>query len=331
MEFKKYNSIENAYRQKMVDSISMYFPKSTFVVQEKIHGANFSIWADKGEIRFAKRSGFIEEGEKFYGYERAMDKLELQLSSLKIASILSERSCVVYGELFGGSYEGVEPIKGVSKVQRGVNYSPDVEFMAFDVYIDGERIPTKEANRWLDKMNILRVPELMTGTLSECLQHANDFNSKVPQMLGLEELEENIVEGTVIKLYDEVGTLPNGKAPILKNKNEKFSEKSKVRKPKTPTKTPEHLVEYEELLISMVNENRLKNVISKIGPITEIKSAFNKVMKPFSEDILEDFKKEAEGFEELSKEDQKFVTSKIGKNAANLIRANLGNILDGEL
>ena len=41
--FKKYNSIENTYREKEVEQIYLHgYDKETYVVQEKVHGANFS-------------------------------------------------------------------------------------------------------------------------------------------------------------------------------------------------------------------------------------------------------------------------------------------------
>lgn len=329
MDFKKYGKIENSYRQNMVDKISAYFGKYTFVVQEKIHGANFSVWIENGKTRFGKRSGFIPEGENFYGHERVAKKLSDKLETLESLTKLTGDSFVIYGEIFGGSYEGLKSPEGVSKVQRGVNYSPDVEFMAFDVVHNGELLTVEKANNLLDTYSIPRVPQLMVGSLGECLEHPNDYNSKVPSLLGLPELSENIGEGSVIKLYDTVGVLPNGSRPILKNKNDKFSEKS--RTPKVPKKVPEKVRPYMELVQSMINENRLRNVLSKIGKIEEPKQVFSKTMKPFTEDILEDFMSESEGFNDLDKEDQKHVTNMVGKEAANLIRKNLGAILDGEL
>ena len=42
MNFTKYNSIENSYRQKFIDKILLELPRDTqYVVTEKIHGANF--------------------------------------------------------------------------------------------------------------------------------------------------------------------------------------------------------------------------------------------------------------------------------------------------
>ena len=69
-QFTKFPSLENTYRQKEIDKILMMNIKDKWVVTEKVHGANFSFWvykdSDSGkvDIKCAKRSGWIEEGEK---------------------------------------------------------------------------------------------------------------------------------------------------------------------------------------------------------------------------------------------------------------------------
>ncbi len=68
MEFKKYNSIENAYQKVVLEQIIIHgFEKETYVVQEKVHGANFSFFTDGKEVKIAKRTDFIEENEMFPG------------------------------------------------------------------------------------------------------------------------------------------------------------------------------------------------------------------------------------------------------------------------
>lgn len=43
MKFKKYGSIENSYRHKTVQIAQLEFGREEFVVQEKVHGSNFSL------------------------------------------------------------------------------------------------------------------------------------------------------------------------------------------------------------------------------------------------------------------------------------------------
>jgi len=75
MMFKKYNSIENTYREKQIEQVYLHeFNKEDYVVQEKVHGANFSFITDGKTIQVAKRSGLIAENESFSNYKYVMDK-----------------------------------------------------------------------------------------------------------------------------------------------------------------------------------------------------------------------------------------------------------------
>jgi hypothetical protein len=62
MGFKKYNSIENSYREKFLEKIkSIVPPTEKWVVTEKIHGSNFSFIYDVENLTCAKRTGLINE------------------------------------------------------------------------------------------------------------------------------------------------------------------------------------------------------------------------------------------------------------------------------
>ena len=60
MIFRKYDTIENVYNTEFINKIfSERKSSGSWVVHEKIHGSNFSIWYDGSEVQFASRSGFI--------------------------------------------------------------------------------------------------------------------------------------------------------------------------------------------------------------------------------------------------------------------------------
>lgn len=99
------------------------FHQAKFVVLEKIHGSNFSVYhrpapasATAGSstattTRFAKRTAFLDEGEWFYNYETITDQLTREagaLASSLIGAKLLDPSrnefLIAYGELFGGFY-----------------------------------------------------------------------------------------------------------------------------------------------------------------------------------------------------------------------------------
>ena len=75
MIFKTYNSIENACQTRVIDQIKMQgFGDEVFIVQEKVHGANFSFFTDGKEIKIGKRTAFIEKDEKFFNAHQILER-----------------------------------------------------------------------------------------------------------------------------------------------------------------------------------------------------------------------------------------------------------------
>jgi len=226
----------------------------------------------------------------------------------KLYTILKKEGCDfselgVYGELVGGTYphKDVEKDTSATRIQKGIFYTPHNEFYAIDVAIDGQLIDVDKFNHVMEKA-----------------------------WLGLPELEDNICEGVVIKpaipkfLSDKTRV-------ILKNKNEKWAEKAKARdRPKKPKMTlSEKGEELFNEMESLITENRLRNVLSKTGPIGQ--KEFGKLIQLFSKDILDDFFKDyLEEYNGLEKKEQKQLTRKLSQKSAELIRLNFMNIVDGE-
>lgn len=334
MEFKKFSKIENSYRQKSIHRAQIEFPKEKYIVQEKVHGANFSFHYSNDEkvIKCAKRSGYIKPKEKFHNYEKLLDKYSKNiLKSFKIAKEkLGCESFSIFGEIYGGSYphEDVEKLK-VSKVQKGVFYNNDVDFIAFDIKVNDEYIDYNEFISLCLLGDIPFLPALETGTLTECLQYPNEFNSTIPLMHNLPEIENNICEGVVIRPFKTI-RYDNGERVIFKNKNQKFTEKENTKKQnKEPIKEmPLYLSKTCKDSNQYINENRLRNVLSKIGEITQ--KDFGKILGLFCKDVVEDFSKDNEDYEHLKDSEIKIVNKYINKNCSILIRNNFLNIIDGE-
>jgi len=71
--------------QKISDKVSKYSldkkdkklfsSKSKWIVTEKVHGSNFSIYYMDGKIEFSKRNDILKEDEWFYNYQLIKDKL----------------------------------------------------------------------------------------------------------------------------------------------------------------------------------------------------------------------------------------------------------------
>lgn len=327
-EFIRYNSIENSYRTKFIDKIQAEgHSGGLWAVKEKLHGANFSIHCilkEDGEfdIKVAKRSGYIKEGENFH---------QGQLVGIKYAETLmtmfQEIGCLeslsVYGEIFGGEYphKDVPNNNNVRKVQKGVYYGPDIYFMAFDLKVDGKIVPTKNADALFKQYKIGFLPNLFVGTMKECLEHADNFQTTIPAMLGLPSIEGNIAEGIVIKPYETVPFLYDRSRVILKKKNDKFKEvqsKPKVKVQKDP------LPQEVELLLNKAHTyctlQRVANVVSKMGALEM--SDFPKVLKETNLDAMEEFKKDHEAeFNVLDHKYQKLVSKKMGSYNAQEVKA----------
>jgi len=233
MEFKKFNSIENSYRLEVIEKIRQKgLSEETFIVQEKAHGSNLSIWTDDGvNFKTAKRTAFIASGEQFYNHVGVVNELKPKLEKLWIALTKEKEvsQLTLYGEIIGGWYphDDVPKVKGAIKVQKGVYYCPSNEFYAFDLVINGEgNVPWDFFAKLMEEIDFLYAKMLFSGTLDQVLDYPNEFQTTLPAILGLPELPENTCEGVIIRLQESL-YFGNGQRIILKNKNEKWPEREK--------------------------------------------------------------------------------------------------------
>lgn len=327
MKFKKYNSIENAYRKEFIERVALTTINSNdFVVQEKVHGANFSLITDGKDLKSAKRTSILEDTDKFYNHtaikELYYDKMLVLFDAVKTKYPNTE-SITVFRELFGGSYPDVEQARGAMKVQKGVFYAPYNEFYAFDIILNQDiYLDVVETNQLLENHEFFYAKTLLRGTLKEALEFSNAFDSKIPEWLNLPEIKDNICEGVVIKPV-KPHFLQNGSRVIIKNKNAKWSEKSKANS-KT-VKQVELSNEANNLLVELerfVNPNRLANVMSKENDLDS--TQIGKLIGLLSKDAFEDFLKEFEPlFKSLEKVEQKRLTKQLNQYSAKLVRQEL--------
>ncbi len=106
----------------------------------------------------------------------------------------------------------------------------------------------------------------------------------------------------------------------MKNKNEKWSENKKYHRPiKIEEEVSEKVIQLQNLILNYVTENRLNNVLSKVGTVT--RKDFGKILGMFNKDVVEDFKKDyAEAIDGLEKKEVKLVTKSIGKVTTKMVR-----------
>ena len=283
VEFKKFPSLENTYRQKEVDMVeTLGYHNEDYIVTEKVHGANFSFWLSEldGEviIRCAKRSGWIEDDEKFFNYKPVLDKYKNRLINLYNNFSSDCKVLTVYGELFGGN------------IQSGMCYKEDQDFIAFDLHLDG--VPVRKSSMILD-LKVYAIPTThivgIYPTLKEALEVQESFTSLLcrDDFDGKDEHKE--AEGLVIEPVTP-RWYPNGSRIYFKKKTKRFLEKggNKIQKPKGELPT-----ELEGILLQSfeyITKPRFEAVVSKIGEVN-IKD-IGKVMGLMTKDILEDMAKD---------------------------------------
>ena len=333
LEFKKYSSIENTFNKEFMEKIkSEGFDSLIYVVQEKVHGSNCCFVTDGQEVRFAKRTSFVESGEMFFDYEELLERYKEKAIRLfhRVKSKYTDiESISIFGEMFGGRYPHPE-VKNSTKViciQKGVFYCPYHEFYAFDLYVLGTEnrkyLSLDEMNSFFEDEKFFYARSLHRGVLEECLQYPNAFQSRIAEWLGLPPVEDNICEGVVIRPLDIV-FFKNGSRLLLKSKNSRFAEKKSVKK-----RQPSLFVEptYSEMLKDLlviteeyVTENRLNNVVSKIGEVSVPKD-FGKLIGFLSKDILSDFLSEhSSDYALIEKSEQKILNQHVNKQATALIK-----------
>ena len=135
MEFKKYGSIENSYRNKFISRFDGRFePDTKFVVMEKLHGANFQIVIEPdNKVTYCSRKRILEPDEKFFDYQNTIKKLDLYHA----INFSDETNTTVqlFGELFG---------RGVNK---GIDYGEGKQIRFFDLVVDGVIFLHRASNR----------------------------------------------------------------------------------------------------------------------------------------------------------------------------------------
>ena len=299
--FVKYPSITNHYYNKFLNRIREDIrTKQNWFTTEKIHGANFSILYDGKKFEYAGKNGIYDEDRKFYNYRNdlafVLPKIENLFLDIKQDNKIKRCkqnddnfSIQVYGEYCG------------PKIQKGVQYGKR-DFIVFDIKInDTFFIDFDYLLELCNYYSINTVPILCTGDFDTCLAYPNDENSKIL------DIADNMYEGTVIRPNKSIyfGTT----RIIIKNKNAKFSEKIKIKKPKVA-----HVFTEEQLnFLQYINENRVNCVLSA-NP--ELGKNFGKLLGAVIVDALE----------ECPTKMDKYITKYIGNVIRPVFLSNLENL-----
>lgn len=324
MKFIKYSSIENA-TNKTIENFKTKHPNvanGNFYITEKNHGANFSVYVSFYEIKFAKRTDFLSDNSNFFSHQKLKDKHNFKL--IQDSNILKQEDIdylIIYGELCGGSYPTMPIIPNVSKVQKEVAYSNDIEFMVFDVvivYKSGNKLPLDYENMesFCKTYKLNYAQKIFEGSLDECLEwsriHKAD-ESEIHKLFNMPKLESNIREGHVIKPMFEP-FYKESRIGIFKDKNEKFKEQKNTTSEKVINTYSVEFNNKLNELESMICTNRFNNVVSKFGEYT-IKD-FRNLMILLYEDVVEEA--DISIFSEIEQHELKRnLLSRVGKFLAN--------------
>lgn len=278
--FSSYEKIPNNFKKlKLSETDFTKLDKVDWVVTEKIHGANFSFIYENGLLRFAKRKEYLTWDDDFFAFQTLVNKIEDKVLRIfeQLSLDLEAAKYIIYGELLGGEYPHteVENNPDLQAIQTGVYYSPAIEFCAFDIAFEEEEsksyLDYETAIAYFENENLLYAQPLFIGKLNEAFEFDTHIDSKIPAIFSLPSLENNLIEGIVIKPFHEIPDLED--RPILKIKNPEFEEENKFHEaekwshiPNLQSKSVELSFLLEELR-KYVNKKRLESAISKIGSL----------------------------------------------------------------
>ena len=230
-----------------------------------------------------------------------MLKIIFSLVSTKITNS-NWKQLLLYGEICGGLYphSNVKINNNVKSVQTGIYYSPNIEFIAFDIAL----VNYKKEKIYIDYeisieafklARLLYAKELFIGKFEDAINYEIKFQSTIPKLFNLPEIKNNIAEGIIIKPLKNIiiDTKKGKNRAIIKRKIDKFKESDYNKAEKWTYSINNYdknnninIILYE--VNALVTYNRLNNAISKIGIPT--KTNINEISKILLEEIKNDVK-----------------------------------------
>lgn len=316
--FTEYEHMENHYNLGKICDIKAIDPHIQFVCTEKIHGTNYSFLCDRDTYKVTpcKRSSILEEKDSFMGHQKIYNKYKDEV--INILKLLEKqyqdiKYIQLFGELFGGCYDGISE-KNSKKIQKGVNYHKENEFMAYDLKITlNNKTFYYDFNKLVQLMeqsNIKLVPIIYRGSLEEVLKLDPAFQSTVYSYFGLEKMKnenELVAEGYVVHPIIEMNFPETSRRPndrfIFKFKNPIFAEVLPTTT-QTNIKAAISKAQNVETLRNYLTQNRYDNVVSKLS---DDEKTIKNIHKLLYNDVLTDFKTD----NEISEEDLKIYEKQL--------------------
>ncbi|WP_238586900.1 RNA ligase family protein [Chryseobacterium sp. Leaf405] len=328
-EFSGYEKMPNNLKKLgLSESDFSKMEKLKWVVTEKVHGANLSFVYENSNLKFAKRKEYLSWTDNFFGFQLVVSKLEDHILPLfeKLSKEITGEKYIVYGELFGGKYPHpeVNPEKDLHAIQTGVYYTPNIEFCAFDIAIETDGSGSKyyldyeTSVAYFNRFEIFHAQPLLIGKFNEAMNFNIRINSSIPKEFNLPELQNNLIEGVVIKPFNQKDHTPFSR-PIIKLKNPEFDEEEKFHEaekwsfiPNISSKTEDLSFIVEELR-NYVTQNRLKSAISKIGTLDlNNQLRVSEIKTEFLEDVITDFNENNDHLlNDLSSDEKEWIVERM--------------------
>ncbi len=279
-------SIDNLYK-----NIDILMFKECYAL-EKIHGTSAHIrWKD-GEV------WFFSGGERHENFVKLFNENILKERFTK----LFDCDVVIYGEAYGGKCQGMSK-----------TYGDKLQFVAFDVKVDGNWLDVPNAADVVRKMKLSFVYYNKIPTTLEAIDAERDSPSSQAFYNGCG--RDKIAEGVVLRPLVEV-VKNNGSRIMSKHKRDEFIE-TKTKREVDPEKL-KILKEANEISEEWVTPNRLKNILSHLPKEDAIIENTGKIIKIFIDDIYR------EANDEIVK--SKSADQSIGRAAAKLFKKHISKI-----
>jgi hypothetical protein len=270
MEFKKYNSIENHYRQKFIDKMLYHNPEAAdalWIAREKLDGANIQLVFSPNEpMKVGKRSQYITPDDNFFDIWETLARYSHEVDVLQRYAKLYNTNVRFYGEIYGPGING------------RVNYGEAKRIAIFDAEIDSKLLTQEELESFLYARNFTHLlpKQFAKGKLMDVLQV---------------DVEVGNCEGVVIKPYDRNFFMNELERFIIKKKAQSFLDQERNEGKPARENTSDVAYNINKEFMKYINENRVLDVFAKHGPITEPKQ-IGEYIKLVIEDAKQDFLKD---------------------------------------
>jgi Rnl2 family RNA ligase len=322
MRFRPYAKMPASGEQREQSTLG-----GSWVALEKIHGAQLVVAVQGTQVLFGKRKTWLTEEEPFFGWQ--LLRVQLGTAAREMARALGQEGSTLYlyGELFGGHYPHAEvpAVPGMSPVQTGIWYAPDLRWSPFDILVarseedEGEFLAHGEVEAAAHQAGLITPPVIKRGTRLEVSAVPTQRPTRVPALLGLPPLEGNVAEGVVIK--SEQRAAPSQRVSF-KRKIEEFNE---GRFDESAAWDPQQRLSLDELVLwaeRLVNPARIASALSKWGR-SEAAQVLDEVVLDVRVDLELAFPL---AYRALDTSQEEHLSARISACAVPLVQAALGKM-----